>query len=168
MNRISDQLYRSFVGAYSIGYGRIDSAIMNAPTDIATASTAFRFRRYREEVALRSSLKQGTINEKKPTVSSDAPTKQSNRARSSLGSASESNDGTVIENLSNALIVVRVDGKVFKREKSSSAETNDKSDVRIEVENDESDNTDKGEPICVVPEGTTLLLRSLQDCCVTM
>ncbi len=125
----------------------------------------FQFRRYREEVALRSSLLQGTNNEKKPIVSTDAPTKESNRARSSLVSTSESGDGTVIENLSDAIIVVHADGKVFKTKRSSSAETNDKSDIRIEPEND---NTDERQPICVVPEGTTLLLRSLQDCCVTM
>lgn len=138
---------------------------MNSPMDTATASTTFRFRRYREEAALRSSLQQDTDNERKPTVSTDAPTKPSNSTRSSLVSRSESGDGTVIENLSNAIVVVRADGKVFKDEKSSTDETNDKNDTRISAQNDK---TEQREPISVVPEGTTLLLRSLQDCIVTM
>lgn len=150
---------------------------MSSPI-IATTST-FRFRRYREEVALRSSLQQCTNNntENKNKASADAIAEHditaTNEAENDDGDG-DGDDGTVIQNLSNVIIVVDLYGKVLTEKKSSDTKiielATDQSDNNsILTENDEFDNTkQREEPICVVPEGTTLLLRNLRDCHVIM
>jgi hypothetical protein len=86
----------------------------------------------------------------------------------------DGDDGTVIQSLSNVIIVVDLSGKVLTEKKTSDTKiielTTDQSDNNsIQTENDETDNTKQREqPICVVPEGTTLLLRNLRDCHVIM
>jgi len=132
-----------------------------------TPST-FRFRRYREEVALRSSLKKGVHKEDKHKASAGDRTKHDNRTRTRSSSESENDgdDGTVIQNLANSNVVVDTYGKVFTEEISTN--TNDKGDISIPIENNETDHTKRREPMCVVPEGTTLLLRNLRDCRVTI
>lgn len=136
---------------------------------VETATTAFQFRRYREEVALRFSLQQCTTKETKAKArTTDALTDHANiasRSRSSLESDNDSGDGTVIQNLSNVIVLIDACGKVLTEDKSRSTETNDQNDNSIPIE---SDNAKQREPICVVPEGTTLLLRNLRDCLVTM
>jgi hypothetical protein len=154
---------------------------MSSPI-IATTST-FRFRRYREEVALRSSLQQRTNNntENKNKASADATivehvtaTNETENDDGDDDGDGDGDDGTVIQSLSNVIIVVDLSGKVLTEKKTSDTKiielTTDQSDNNsIQTENDETDNTKQREqPICVVPEGTTLLLRNLRDCHVIM
>jgi len=145
---------------------------------------AFRFRRYREEVVFRSSLQQPTDTENKRKASFDnivehvPATNRDNRSRSRASTETDNNgndndggDGTVVENLVNVIIVIDLYGKVLTKKKNSptkTIESNDQSDNSIPTENDEIDITEQREPICIVPEGTTLLLRNLRDCHVVI
>ena len=109
---------------------------------------------------------QGVLPNQK--VSANDPTKQdttSPRKKASLESENDDTDGTVIQNLSQTIIVVDTCGKVFTEQKSK---TNDDGDNSVPTETIEIDFSKGREPICVVPEGTTLLLRNLKYCHVTM
>jgi hypothetical protein len=153
---------------------------MSSPL-ITAATSTFRFRRYREEVALRSSLQQRTTDNTENTnkASADAiaiaehDISATNEAENDDGDG-DGDDGTVIQNLSNVIIVVDLYGKVLTEKKTSDTQIieliTDQSDNKsILAENDETDNAkQREEPICVVPEGTTLLLRNLRDCHVIM
>ncbi len=130
-------------------------------------TSTFRFRRYREEVALRSTQGKPKDDDKNEVPANDKKHDKSPRTKPSSDSENDDTNGTVIQNLCHTIIVVAACGKVFTEEKSK---TNDQGDnyKNVSTESSKRDFTKGREPICVVPEGTTLLLRNLKDCHVTM
>jgi hypothetical protein len=144
---------------------------------MVAASPVFRFRRYREEISLRSSLQQHTNTEKEIKASTNAIVEATNpdnreRARSSFETESgycDGGDGTVIQNLSGLVVTVDSHGTVSTEKRTSSTkiiDANEESDQSIPTKTGKEKR--QGKSICIVPEGTTLLLQNLRDCHVIM
>ena len=144
---------------------------------MVAARPAFRFRRYREEFSLRSSLQQHKNTENESKASANAiveATSHDNRerARSSIEKESgycDGGDGTVIKNLSGLVVIVDSHGTVSTEKRTSSTkiiDADEESDQSIPTKSGKEKR--QGESICIVPEGTTLLLQNLRDCHVIM
>ena len=145
-------------------------------------TSTFRFRRYREEVALRSRQKIDGENDDENDASIDSSTKKmiSKEERDDDDDKNDDDDddggggGTVLQNLSDAVIVIDAHGKVLIEKTKMTKETSDVVDVDIDIESDngclteEDEKSKRRKSVSVVPEGTTLLLRNLRDCRVTM
>ena len=147
-------------------------------TSTSGDSRTFRFRRYREEAALRSSRQKNTDgsmllrDDKDEHDASTADTIEhttTTKTMQIMPKDEGDDDGAVLQNMSDAVIVINAQGKVLieKITKKNSSDTKS-----IESDNDdfltEEDENERRQPVSVVPEGTTLLLRNLRDCRVTM
>ena len=137
------------------------------------AAPTFRFRLYREEVALRSSWRQSRAGRDGESnfhtancVEHVTPKGDDITARTGLTTAHDDScddsGGNVIQNLSSAIVLVDLNGNVLMQKKNC--------DKKIIKTNDHGigTNNDRGEAIFVLQKRTTLLLRNLRDCHVTM
>ena len=155
----------------------------------------FRFRRYREEFALRRQQQQqqqqeianddenNSTHEKDESDIDTAVTKDDSTTNASPTTTSNENDGggTVLQNLFDALVVIDECGNVSIEKKSSTTTIGTTTMMTTISSNEPNSNTKEGSVAApekdtqkgpdfpsVVPEGTTLLLRNLRDCRVTM
>mmetsp|Transcript_2910 Transcript_2910/g.7994 ORF Transcript_2910/g.7994 Transcript_2910/m.7994 type:complete len:385 (-) Transcript_2910:97-1251(-) len=138
----------------------------------------FRFRRYREELALRSSrrnCREGTEEEGNfhtpKIVEHDSRKNDAVTGRTGLTTADndscDDNGGNVIQNLCSFIILVDLHGNVLTEKKKSGIKimkTNDESDDGIGTNNDEGGNSNGQKAVFVVQKRSTLLLRNLRDC----
>ena len=137
-------------------------------TTIVTGST-FRFRRYRDEAALRCrrkvdgsllSLEDESCRVFEGDIETDTSTVGHTKMAKSTKETScneEEDGGTVIQDLSGAVVIIDADGIVTIDEESD-----------INKEKDYETREYKSKRRQPVSEGTTLMFLNLQDCCVTM
>jgi hypothetical protein len=113
----------------------------------------FRFRRYREEVIFRSQVQQNTadVSHESATTTTTTTIESSNGIQKYDDDDDDDVGGTVLQNLSDSTIIIDTYGKV----------------VIINNSKQQQQQQLQHQPISV-PTGTTLLIRNIRSCLITM
>ena len=149
----------------------------------------FRFRRYREEVARRRMNKTSfseqqlqqqyngmTTTNNNNNTNTNTNNNMHNKQRYNDTTDRVTNDGTVLQDLSDVRITIDRTGNVTMDDVINSATTTSTTAVGIEKNTEKLyDDTDDSihnrknrKPVSSISVGTTLLLRNLRDCIITM
>ena len=149
----------------------------------------FRFRRYREEVARRRMNKTSfseqqlqqqhngmTTTNNNTNTNTNTNNNMHNKQRYNDTTDRVTNDGTVLQDLSDVRITIDRTGNVTMDDVINSATTTSTTAVGIEKNTEKLyDDTDDSihnrknrKPVSSISVGTTLLLRNLRDCIITM
>lgn len=115
----------------------------------------FRFRRYREEFARRSQLPTSAGEGIESTVNKNEKFAKLSDTNDNNGTGGSSFGGTVVQNLSDAIIVIEKNGVVSVVNKKR-------------TEGEACNPQEHQEYPSVVPQETTLLFRNIRDCSVRM
>ena len=147
----------------------------------------FRFRRYREEVARRR-MNKTSFSEQQLQQQHNGMTTTNNNNNTNTNNNMHNkqryndttdrvtNDGTVLQDLSDVRITIDRTGNVTMDDVINSATTTSTTAVGIEKNTEKLyDDTDDSihnrknrKPVSSISVGTTLLLRNLRDCIITM